>query len=484
MIDNIIGLFDTKRELYGGSNEKNSFFKQTEYCLYDMSNGMSSLLIPLDNATTVTVGIFIRAGSVDESNHKYGIAHFLEHMMFKGTTKRSSEQLMYDLDSIGAQYNAMTSYEYTGYHISGNPMDIEMFLDVIIDLYLNPIFPNKDINNERNVVIEELRMGEDQNHRKLIHGLYEFIYKDVDEDYARPIIGFKETLKEINREDLIRFRKEFYKPSNCLFCVCGNFDLKSVKSQIKKLFSVEMTKYESEKKRELFYDNILKDVKFKPLTALKHFDKQYLHIPRKISQTIIYLTFRTFNHHYYNNSAINLICDVLSNGFSSKLFDLLRNKLGVSYYNSSVNRTNACYGLLTINVGVGHMTVIDTIKNILDELSRTIKVGMTEQELSKVKRQNETEMLFRFKDADDYFMYYGIRYTEKLPLYSISDMMENIRRITLEDVNKIFRMIFTKENLIVGTIGKLPDDYDEKIVKIIENFGKDKNKESRRLRFQ
>jgi hypothetical protein len=98
MIDNIIGLFNT-RELYGGSNGNNSFFKQTEYCLYNMSNGMSSLLIPLDNATTVTVGIFIRAGSVDETNHKHGIAHFLEHMMFKGTTKRSSEQLMYDLDS-------------------------------------------------------------------------------------------------------------------------------------------------------------------------------------------------------------------------------------------------------------------------------------------------------------------------------------------------------------------------------------------------
>jgi hypothetical protein len=84
--------------------------------------------------------------------------------------------------------------------------------------------------------------------------------------------------------------------------------------------------------------------------------------------------------------------------------------------------------------------------------------------------------------ADDYFMYYGIKYIEKLPLYSISDMMGIIRKITLEDVNKLFRMIFTKENLIVGTIGKVPDDYDEKIVKIIENFLK--NKESRRLRFQ
>ena len=483
MIDNIIGLFDTKRELYGGSNGKNELFKQTEYHMYNMSNGMTSLLIPLNNATTITVGIFIKAGSVDETNHKYGIAHFLEHMMFKGTVKRSSEQLMYDLDSIGAQYNAMTSDEYTGYHISGNPMDIDMFLDVIIDLYLNPIFPEKDINNERNVVIEELQMNEDQNHRKLINGLYEFIYGKVDDDYARPIIGFEKTLKEIKREDFIRFRKEFYKPSNCLFCVCGNFDLKSVKSQIKKLFSIdEMTKYESEKKRELFHDNILKDVKFKPLTAFKHFDKQYLHIPRKINQTIIYLTFRTFNQYYYNNPAINLICDVLSNGFSSKLFDLLRNKLGVSYYNSSVNRTNACYGLLTINVGVGHVTVIDTIKNILDELSRTVKVGMTEQELSKVKRQNETEMLFRFKDAEDYFMYYGIRYTEKLPLLSISEMMENIRRITLDDVNKLFRMIFTKENLIVGTIGKVPDNYDEQIVKVINGFGKDKA--SRRLKFE
>jgi FkbM family methyltransferase len=105
---------------------------------------MKTLIIPLLNSNTITVGIFINAGSRQETE-AYGIAHFLEHMTFKGTNKRSSDDLMLELDSLGANYNAMTGHEFTAYYISGDPRDIEKFLDIIIDLYLIPTFPESDI---------------------------------------------------------------------------------------------------------------------------------------------------------------------------------------------------------------------------------------------------------------------------------------------------------------------------------------------------
>jgi len=168
MIDNIIGIFDDENfnDMYGGyyPELKKNQFSKTELLLYKMDDKsqshMDTLLIPLPNSNTVTVGIFINAGSRHETS-AFGIAHFLEHMTFKGTKRRTSTQLMNHLDSIGAQYNAMTGYEFTLCYISGDPRDIKTLLDIVIDLYLNPTYPDEDIEKERNVVLEELRMNID-----------------------------------------------------------------------------------------------------------------------------------------------------------------------------------------------------------------------------------------------------------------------------------------------------------------------------------
>jgi len=528
MIDNIIGLFDdinNNDNMFGGSKsnsktKNHSRFQKTKLYIYKMTTNsnntsdsnnfnlcttesasestdksesadksesesesesefesesdkssadrfMQTLLIPLTNANTVTVGIFIKSGSRQETE-AYGIAHFLEHMTFKGTSKRTSEQLMFDLDSIGANYNAMTGHEFTLYYISGDPRDILTLLDIVIDLYLNPIYPDIDIEKERNVVLEELRMNQDNNHKQLFIQLSKNLFEGVDSSLARPIIGYKETISNMNRSNILSYREKNYIGSNCLLCVSGNFASDEVIKFIEKQFRAKLSyvKHPS----NLFHSKIQSDFNVPHILSLKPNINRHTHIDKNINQTIINIVFKGYNSFNKNNYAVDLICDILSNGFSSRLFNLLRNKMGVSYYNNSYNRTFSDNGQVVISVGVDHKSVIKTIKGILEELKNIVMNGPTELELAKSKKQNETSLLFQFKDPYEYLMYYGMNLLNHHPLYSLSDMLTNIENVSMEDIKNVISRIFNKNNIIIGTIGKLNSSDSVEIIKIIDNF--------------
>lgn len=442
----------------GGNNKK---FSITKLYNYITKKNMKCLLIPLDNATTITVSFMIPSGSRQETE-AFGIAHFLEHMTFKGTKEKTSEEIMLKLDSIGAQYNAMTSYEYTIYYISGDPNDINIILDILIDLYLNPIYPESDIKNERNVVLEELRMTEDKNHRVISDKISYNLYKNIDDGLARPIIGYKETIEKLNREDIIKYRDKHYNISKCLLCISGNFIKKDIKNIIKNKFKTKL-------KRNKFNFEYNYDLNFKYILDYNNNIDRHINIYKDINQSIIYFYFNIIDKNNSNILAIDLICDILSNGFSSRLFNLLRNKMGVSYYNSSFTRVFKKHGNMIINVGVDNNSVIYTIEEILKELNNMRLNGITIEELNKSKKQNQTNLLFQFKNPYEYLMHYGMCILDELPLESISKMIINIQNITLENINNIIKMIFNNKNLIIGTIGKITDEQSLKIKKLIEN---------------
>ena len=468
MIEDITGLFNKNDNLIGGSNTHK--FKKAKLNLFTSKNNMDTLLIPLSNANTITVGIFINAGSRQETE-AFGIAHFLEHMTFKGTKKRTSESLMIELDSIGAQYNAMTGHEFTLYYISGDPRDSDTLIDIIIDLYLNPSYPEKDIEKERNVVIEELKMSEDSNHKTLSNALYRNLFNNLSDELSslgRPIIGFEDTIKKMNRLDIMKYRENNYKPSNCLLCISGNFHKKEVLKLVAEKFNTSLHK--KKLTHNLFYDNMLDSNSICTIKNINKNIQKYTHINKDINQTIINFVFNSFNSFNLNNNAVDLFCDTLSNGFSSRFFNLLRNKLGVSYYNNSFNRTFNDIGHLIISVGVEHKSVVNTIKELLNELKNIKETGITEQELQKAKKQNETSLLFQFKDPYEYLMYYGMNYLVKKPLYSLSDVLNNIDSVKLSDLNSITKSILTKDNIIIGTIGKVSDSDIKEINKLVADF--------------
>ena len=467
MIEDIVGFFNKyNNEQRGGGTNKD--IKKTKLLLFKMKKSMNTLLIPLKNANTITIGIFIKTGSRQEKK-AFGIAHFLEHMTFKGTKNITSEELMIKLDSIGAQYNAMTGHEFTLYYISGNPKDIDLLLNIMIDLYLNPIYPEEDIEKERNVVLEELYMNSDNNHRKLGNKIFETLYKDSNsklETLSRPIIGFIESIKKFTRNDIMEYRKKNYNPSNCLLCISGNFNIKKTIGKIEENFNNKLHKT----KFDLFENNINSSYNFDKINSLKPNMNKYIHIDKDVNQTIVNFVFNTYDNYNSNNITVDLVCDILSNGFSSRLFNLLRNKMGVSYYNNSYTKNFSDTGNFIISVGIEPKSVFNVIKEIIYELKQMKLNGITEKELEKAKKQNETSLLFQFKDPYEYLMFYGMNYLYKKPFQNIYTVLNSINSIELENINLIINKIFTKDNFIIGTIGKLSHDLTPEIITLINSL--------------
>lgn len=464
LIDNIINIFRNNLEMHGGGKKKIDDFKKTELKIYNMQNGMKTLCIPLSDANTISVGIFINAGSRNEKE-AFGIAHFLEHMTFKGTNKRSSDALMNELDSLGAIYNAMTAHEFTLYYISGDPRDSDKLIDIVIDLYKNPTYPNEDIDKERNVVLEEQRMNEDNYHRCLSNKLYEEMFKNSMVDLSRPIIGYKNTIKKFTRNDIIKYRNKNYQPSNCVLCISGKFDINDMLSNIEKYLDTKLT--EMNITSNLYHENIINTLEIDPLDKSI---QRHIHINKDINQTIINFVFNSYNTYNKHEEITDLLSDILSNGFSSRLYNLLRNKLGVSYYNNSILRSFNDVGQYIISVGVEHKSVLKTITAILNELKNIVKYGITKEELNKAKKQNETSLLFQFKDPYEYLMYYGMHVLIGKPLYNLSDMLSNIENITLDDIKNTTRETFKSGNIIIGTIGQVSESDSRKIIELINKF--------------
>jgi len=519
MIEDIINIFkETNYDLFGGGstinknkNKNKTLFAHTKYMVYDMyedddntnSNSentnketnketnkgkhsrveqpiveqpnavqhkdklMKTLLIPLPTSNTITVGIFIKAGSQNETK-SYGIAHFLEHMTFKGTTKTSSDDLMLKLDSIGANYNAMTGHEFTAYYISGNPLDIDFILETIIDLYLYPTFPEQDIETERNVVMEEQRMNEDSSNRYLTNTIFAEIYRSNKPAIARPIIGYPDTISKFTRKDIIDFRDKNYMGSNCLLCVSGNFAKNKVICHIQKKFYSILQERETDD--QLFFSNVEQNFVIDRVLISNASIKRHININKEIKQTVINFVFSCVNANNKYKTHFDLLGDILSNGFSSRLFNLLRNKMGVSYYNNSFIRTFENCGQFVISVGVDHKSIIDTITGIINELKNIKKNGVTIEELTKVKKQNETSLLFQFKDPHEYLMHYGLNYLQSKPMYNITDMLNDINSVTLDELNYAIGQLFVYNNVVIGTIGKCSDQYGEQIIRLIQTL--------------
>lgn len=402
------------------------------------------LLIPLHHLTTVSVGIFIKAGSSNEQQN-FGLAHFLEHMTFKGTVDKPDGQILKQLDSIGAIYNALTAHEFTLYYISGDPKDVFILLDILIDLLNKPAINISDIEKERTVILDECDMDEDNSYRKLSQTMYSLAYKKT--PLARPIIGYKSTINKIDKKSIVEFRNTYY--VSPILVITGNFD----KTNVLSFLHIKLKK-----------DFVEKNIGTTQLLYQKHVNfinsrERIVHINKATNQTIIYVMFGTFNNNSINKYIIDLICDILSNGFSSRLFTLLRTKLGVSYNINAINRTFSNAGNIIISITVDPKNVFLTLQNLLHELKQIRNIGFLNEEVNIAKKQNKTSLLFEFKDSYEYLFYYGFQHLYNLPLFTINETFDLIDSITTDKINEIAKIIFVKNNIMIGTIGKQYDLY-------------------------
>jgi zinc protease len=425
-----------------------------EVNLYNLKiNGLNTLLIPMTKTDIVSVGMFIKVGSINETKDNNGIAHFLEHLMFKSTTKRPNKTLLHFLDNLGTHYNAGTTRDHTYYEINGNKSDIESIIDVMLDLYFNPVYETEEIELEKGVILEEYKMYQDNVTRSLFDYIISFIFKGT--PLEKTIIGTELNIKKFTKEDVTKFRN-LYTIQNTLFVIAGNFEKNNVIDIIKK--HTKNITYNHSKSDE-------PDIKYNIISS-----KPNVHIIPNNTQGQSYL-FLSFNFNtltFYEECIIKFLCFYLSSGSTSKLFEVLRNKLGASYSNDS-DFMSFRYenGLFYIYCNINNSQILESLKEILIILKNLKDTKINDDDIKKVKKIYETSNLFQINNPNTIMMYHGKRY-----LFNKEDNILNevdiIFKLDGKQIQDFCNNLLLKKNMNVFIYGYEINQSD--VAKIINEF--------------
>ncbi len=406
-----------------------------------LANGMRVITIHMKDTPTVTVLAMVEAGSKYEPKDINGISHFLEHMVFKGTAKRPSAlSISKELDSIGSQYNAFTSEEYTGYYAKSAPKHVGALLDVVSDIYLNPAFDEKEMQKEKGVIIEEINMYKDLPHRHVQEIFMELMYGDQPAGWT--ITGPRENISKMKREDFVSYRGKHYVAEATTVIVAGNFDQKNVEKLIAEKFGP--------------ISNAKKHKKVK--TADTQTEPKILLDVRKTDQAHLVLGVRGFKAGSKENPTVRMLNAVLGAGMSSRLFQKLREEMGVGYYVRSSYDTYTDHGIFSVSIGADVTRVEEVVKAIIVELKRFTTELVSKEELLKTQEYIIGMMLLGLESSDSIAEFYGYQEIMRQPLKMPNDLIKEIRKVTPEDICKMAKRIFITKNLNLAMIGPAVDE--------------------------
>ena len=401
-----------------------------------LKNGLRIITVPQEGTQAVTVLVLVGTGSKYEKKEINGISHFIEHMFFKGTKKRPSLRAVSEtLDKIGGIYNAFTSEEYTGYFAKVEASYFDLALDWVSDIFLHSLLPEKEIEKERGVIIEEINMYYD-NPMSYVQVLWPALLYG-DQPAGWPVAGTKESVMRITRQDLINYFQSQYTAQNTLVCVAGNFKESLAIEKIKKYFAKINLR--------------------KPKGKLKVIEKQrkpnLILETRETDQTHLCLGVRGYNLFHPQKYALELLGVILGGMFSSRLSLIIRGELGIAYYISTSVESDTDTGYLVTQAGIDNKNVEKAISTILKEYQRISQKRISKDELKKVKDYSKGKMALVLETSDAQASFYGLQELLKKEILTLEQIYKKIDKITEDDILKVARDIFKPEKLNLALIG-------------------------------
>jgi len=417
-------------------------------------SGLRLILVPQPMSLATTVMVLVEAGSKYETKETNGLSHFLEHMCFKGTSKRPSQlAISTELDNLGAEYNAFTAREYTGYYAKARNENFDQILDIVTDMYLNPLFDPKEIDKERGPIIEEINMYEDLPMQKVGDLFFSLVYGDQPAGWS--IAGTKENILRFQREDFINYRKAHYLAQSTVVVVAGGFSVENVEQKVKNAFKT-----------------LNSGEKLSKLPVIEKQDEANISfIYKETDQTHLILGFRAFDIYDERRYALSVLADILGGGISSRLFQKIRSELGAAYYVSASPDFYTDHGLLLISAGISNDKVEEATKIALDECLNLKEKIVDEIELKKAKEHLIGHLFLSLESSDELAAFYGSQEIFGIPFKTPQIIAQKIQAVTSQEVNEIARFVFKNNRLNLAFIGPLSKD--KKRLKNLEQILKD-----------
>lgn len=408
---------------------------------------MRIITVPMKENPTTTVLVLVETGSEYENKENNGISHFLEHMCFKGTSRRpSSFDITKELDAIGAQYNAFTSQEWTGYYAKSDYKNLDKILDVVSDMYLNPIFPEKEIEKEKGVIIEEINLYNDLPQRIVDIEFTKLLFGDHPAGWS--IAGTKENILKIKRTDFIDYRSKHYVASATTVVVAGKINEKDVFKKVSKAFK-DMGIWKKDSKEKVSVTQKT------PQLALYY---------KETDQTHMILGVHSFNTYNKYNLIIRVMNAVLSGGLSSRLFQKMRDEMGICYYVHSRNDSSIDHGEFMIDAGVDSKRIKEAITAIIAELNKFKTTLVKSEELNKAKQYLIGNLHLGLESSDSLAEFYGGQEVMRKELKKPEDIIAEIKAVTAEEIQFVAERIFKDEGLNLAIVGKFKDEKEFKDV--------------------
>jgi predicted Zn-dependent peptidase len=416
-----------------------------------LENGLRVVTIPMKDNKTISIVISVAVGSDQESKKENGTSHFLEHMCFDGTKKYpTARDVSLALDTIGAQNNATTSREWTKYYGTAHRKHIHKLLDVLSDVYLNPLFLETDIEKEKKVIIEEIHMYNDDPQSVVWTALNELLYGD--QPAGRTVLGSKENIRSMTKEMVGTYKRKHYIPGKTIVTLAGGISHREGIALVKKMFS-GMSRGVRQKIQRT------KETQTKPQTGVVY---------KKTDQTHLRVAFRTTHTHNEKDMwALGALRDVLSGGTSSRLWQSIREDRGLAYYVDASSTDYKDRGTFVFSAGVSNKRAEEALQAILEEVNH-IKNGLVgRDELKKVRDAFASRLVLDKQTSSSYAHFYGGLEVSDLPLWTLSEMIRLYRQVTPQDVQRVAKKYFKNNRLNLALIGPFKDAKRfEKLLKI------------------
>jgi len=398
-----------------------------------LANGVRIITEEIEHVRSAALGIWVGAGSRDEREGYEGISHFMEHMFFKGTEQRNARALAESLEAVGGQLNAFTTKEYTCYYAKILDEDLDLAIDVLSDMFFCSLFDEKEIEKEKNVVIEEIKMYEDSPD-ELIHDIFsEYVWND--HPLGKPILGTEESIRSLSRAKIMTFLSEHYAPDNVVIAVAGKIKHDDVVAKLTNQFGT----FKRGGRRVLEGTPIGQTVE-----RYQKKDTEQMHILLGVpglgqDDEEIYAM------HIFNN--------ILGGGLSSRLFQEIREQRGLAYSVYSYHSTYVDTGLFAVYAGTSPNNTKEVVECILQELKDITEKGITAEELERTKAQIKGGLYLGLESVSSRMSRLGKTELTYNRVLLPEEVVEKLEKVTLADVLRVVRRLWQKDKISIMTLG-------------------------------
>jgi predicted Zn-dependent peptidase len=405
---------------------------------FQLTNSLKVLFQPLANATSCSIGLWVDIGSRYETDSERGYTHFLEHMLFKGTEKRTSKQQAEEIERVGGYFNAVTSREYTNFYITAAKDDLKLGLDILSDMVFHPLLRAEDIKSESKVILEELKSYQDSPDEYVYDEYFRNIF--TNHSLGMDIIGNKKSIQDVTEKSIREYYQKHYTPDRMILSIAGDFNKEEI-------FALAENYFSNANGKSLFQPESSKIV--------KTFDTFFIN--RKLEQVNFLLGAEGFPRDFKTAVRLGIITGVFGGGMSSRLFQNIREKKGLCYSISAFPSSYFETGIVNISCATSTKTFSESVASIIEEVKILQKDGITQDELDFSKSSQKGSLSIgyeipegRMTDIASQELYFG-------KFYSYKDRLAELYSVQLDEINAMIEKIFSIDKMHLTGIGKISD---------------------------